>query len=117
MVEITAEDGVKLACIEAGSGFPILFVHEFAGEARSFEPQLRFFARRYRAIAYNARGYPPSDVPEDPALYSQAHATGDIAAVLRGLGVARAHIVGLSMGAFATLHFGLRYPEMAASLV
>lgn len=117
MVRITADDGVKLAGTEAGTGFPIVFVHEFAGDMRSWEPQLRFFARRYRAIAFNARGYPPSDVPEDPARYSQQRATDDIAAVLRGAGIERAHIVGLSMGAFATLHFGLRYPEMAASLV
>ncbi|MGH7070301.1 MAG: alpha/beta fold hydrolase [Acetobacteraceae bacterium] len=117
MARIVADDGVKLACTEAGAGFPIVFVHEFAGDMRSWEPQLRFFARRYRVIAFNARGYPPSDVPEDPTRYSQQRATDDIAAVLRGAGIERAHIVGLSMGAFATLHFGLHYPEMAASLV
>ncbi|MDA8048446.1 MAG: alpha/beta hydrolase [Rhodospirillales bacterium] len=117
MAALTAADGVKLAYIEAGRGVPIVFVHEFAGDMRCWEPQLRFFARRYRSIAFNARGYPPSDVPPDPAAYSQDRATDDIAAVLRGLGIARAHIVGLSMGGFATLHFGLRYPHMAVSLV
>ena len=117
MPTITTEDGQKLAYTESGSGFPMVFVHEFAGDMRSWEPQLRFFARRYRCIAFNARGYPPSDVPQDPAAYSQDHATGDIAALLRGLAIGQAHIVGLSMGAFATLHFGLRYAPMAASLV
>ncbi len=116
MPTITTDDGVKLAYTESGSGFPMVFVHEFAGDMRSWEPQLRFFARRYRAIAFNARGYPPSDVPGEPAAYSQDHATDDIEAVLRGLGIGQAHIVGLSMGAFATLHFGLRYAPMAASL-
>jgi len=114
---LVADDGVKLAYVEVGQGFPMVFVHEFAGDMRSWEPQLRFFARRYRCIAFNARGYPPSDIPTDPAAYSQARATDDIAAVLLGLGIARAHIVGLSMGGFATLHFGLRYAPMAASLV
>ncbi len=117
MPTISTDDGQKLAYTEAGSGFPMIFVHEFAGDMRSWEPQLRFFARRYRCIAFNARGYPPSDVPREPGAYSQDRATDDIAAVLHGLGIARAHIVGLSMGAFAALHFGLRYPKLAASLV
>ncbi len=111
------DDGVKLYFEETGAGFPVIFVHEFAGDYRSWEPQVRQFARRYRCITYNARGYPPSDVPEDPARYSQARATADIKAVLDHLGVAQAHIVGLSMGGFATLHFGLTYPETARALV
>lgn len=110
-------NGINLHVQEAGEGTPLVFVHEFAGEAWSWHPQLRFFARRYRAIAYNARGYPPSDVPEDPAAYSQVQAAEDIRGVLDALGIARAHICGLSMGGYATLHFGLRHPERALSLV
>ena len=109
--------GAKLYYEEAGSGLPLLFVHEFAGDHRSWEAQLRFFARRYRCIAYNARGYPPSDVPEDPTAYSQERQADDAAAVLDHLKIERAHVVGLSMGAFATLHFGLRHPARARSLV
>jgi pimeloyl-ACP methyl ester carboxylesterase len=78
---------------------------------------VRFFARRYRTIAYNARGYPPSDVPEDPKAYSQDQAADDIRGLLDALGIKKAHICGLSMGGYATLHFGLRYPERALSLV
>ena len=115
MTEIQAE-GARLYCEEAGQGEAIVFVHEFAGDLRAWEPQVRYFSRRYRCITYNARGYPPSEVPEDPKLYSQDIATDDIAAVLRGHGVTKAHVVGCSMGGFATLHFGLRYPEMARSL-
>ncbi len=113
----TADDGVKLAYEEAGQGVPVIFVHEYAGDLRSWEPQMRHFARRYRCVAYNARGYPPSDVPPTPASYSQARAADDIAAVLDHLGVAQAHIVGLSMGGFATLHFGFRHAARARSLV
>ena len=109
-------NGIKLYYEEAGKGTPILFVHEFSGDLRSWEPQLRHFARRYRCIAYNARGYPPSDVPEDFERYSQERARDDIRAVLDALGVERAHIVGLSMGAFATLHFGIAYGPRALSL-
>jgi pimeloyl-ACP methyl ester carboxylesterase len=117
MPHVTAADGMKLYIEEVGSGAPIVFVHEFAGDHRSWEPQLRHFARRYRCIAFNARGYPPSDVPSDGEKYSQNHARDDIRAVLDGLSIARAHIVGLSMGGFATLHFGLQYPDRALSLV
>lgn len=116
MPTIRTDDGVDLYYEEAGSGIPMVFVHEFAGDYRSWEPQMRFFSRRYRCIAYSARGYHPSAVPSDPKAYSQDRATDDIAAVVNGLGLAQAHIVGLSMGAFATLHFGLRYPQLARSL-
>ncbi len=108
--------GVKLHYEEAGAGTPIVFVHEFATDHRGWEPQMRFFARRHRCVAFNARGYPPSDVPGDLDAYGQAVAAGDIAHVMRHLGIAAAHIVGLSMGGNATLHFGLLYPEMALSL-
>lgn len=109
-------DGVNLYYEKTGEGFPIVFVHEFAGDYRSWEPQVRFFSRRYRCITFNARGYPPSDVPDDPSAYSQVRAADDIAAVMRAAVIDRAHIVGLSMGGFATLHFGLRHAAMAASL-
>ncbi|MGH7301175.1 MAG: alpha/beta fold hydrolase, partial [Candidatus Rokuibacteriota bacterium] len=111
------DDGVGLYYEEAGQGTPLVFVHEFAGDAASWEPQVRFFARRFRTIAYNARGYPPSDVPGDLSAYSQDRAADDIRGVLDGLGIARAHVCGLSMGGYATLHFGLRHPSRALSLV
>ncbi len=116
MPHATANDGVKLHFEETGAGTPVIFVHEFAGDCRSWEPQLRHFGQRYRAIAFNARGYPPSDVPPEPSSYSQNRAADDIAAVLDHLAVARAHVVGLSMGGFATLHFGFRHAARARSL-
>lgn len=117
MPHVTAEDGVKLYYEEAGSGLAVIFVHEFAGDYRSYELQIRHFSRRYRCVAYNARGYPPSDVPADPERYSQERARDDLRAVLDGLEIERAHVVGISMGGFAVLHFGLTYPQRALSLV
>src|SRR6516165_1691253 len=113
MPHLMTDDGVKLYFEETGSGTPVVFVHEFAGDYRAWEPQVRHFARRYRCITYNARGYPPSDVPSDVERYSQDRARDDIRAVLDGLKLDKAHIVGLSMGGFATLHFGFTYPERA----
>src|ERR1700730_6087683 len=117
MPHITTDNAVLLYYEEAGTGHPIVFVHEFAGDYRSYETQLRYFARRYRCVAVNARGCPPSEVPEDFHTYSQERASDDIRAVLDGLGIAKAHVVGISMGGFAVLHFGFAYPERALSLV
>ena len=116
MTHITTDDGVQLYVEETGEGMPIIFVHEFAGDHRSWEPQVRYFSRRYRCITFNARGYPPSAVPSDVARYSQDRARKDVLAVMDALGVEAAHVVGLSMGGFATLHFGLHYPDRAWSL-
>ena len=114
---LTTDDDVKLYYEETGSGTPVVFVHEFAGDYRSWELQIRYFARRYRCIVFNARGWPPSDVPGDVAAYSQARARDDIKSVLDHLEIDKPHVVGLSMGGFATLHFGLSYPDRARSLL
>lgn len=109
-------DAAKLYYEEAGSGIPIVFVHEFSGDLYSWEKQIQHFSRRYRCIAFNARGYPPSEVPRQLSHYSHRHAVDDIAAVMRALKVQKAHIVGCSMGSRSTLDFGLDYPRMALSL-
>ena len=108
--------GAKLYFEESGEGYPIIFIHEFASDIRGWEAQLRYFSRSYRCIAYNARGYPPSDVPEDATSYGWEFAVDDIAAVMRGLSIERAHLVGLSMGGYAALQFGLRYPEKVSAI-
>ena len=117
MPYIDTDDAVKLFYEECGDGEAVIFVHEFAGDYRSWEPQMRFFSRRYRCVAYNARGYPPSDVPADSDRYSQLRAVADIVSVMDALSIEKAHLVGLSMGGFAVLHFGLEHPERAHSLV
>src|SRR5438128_5293306 len=116
MPQLTTDDGVRLYYEETGTGTPVVLVHEFADDYRGYEPQIRYFARRYRCIAYNARGYPPSDVPEDSARYSQDRARDDIRAVLDALAIREAHIVGISMGGLASLHFGSALPDLAIYL-
>ena len=110
-------NGVQLYYEEHGSGFPLIWSHEFGGNYDSWDPQVNFFSRRFRVITYAARGYPPSDVPEDPAAYSQDQAVEDLRRLMQHLDVSRAHIGGLSMGGNVALNFGLRHPEMASSLV
>jgi pimeloyl-ACP methyl ester carboxylesterase len=113
----TTGDGIDLHWEETGSGVPLLFVHEFGGDSRSWRPQVAHFSRRYRCLTYDARGYPPSAVPTDPAAYGQDQAVADAVAVLDAAGVDAAHVVGNSMGGFCALHLGLRHPERALSLV
>jgi pimeloyl-ACP methyl ester carboxylesterase len=117
MPSIVTDDGVTLYAEETGEGEPLLFIHEFAGDHRSWEPQVRYFSAAYRCVTYAARGYPPSQVPEDPAAYSQARAVADAIAVLDGLGISQAHVVGLSMGGFAALHLAMRHPGRVISAV
>ena len=108
-------DGARLYYEEAGTGIPIVFAHEFSGDLWSWEKQIQHFSRHYRCIAFNARGYPPSEVPEQLSRYSHQHAVDDVAVVMRHLKVSKAHIIGCSMGSRTTLDFGLTYPRMALS--
>ena len=117
MPAIVTDDGVTLHAEQTGQGEPLLFIHEFAGDHRSWEPQVRFFSAAYRCVTYAARGYPPSDVPTDPGAYSQARAVADAVAVLDGLGIGQAHLIGLSMGGFTALHLVLSHPDRVLSAV
>lgn len=108
---------ISLYYEESGQGTPIIFAHEYASDVRGWEAQVRHFCREYRCVTFNARGYPPSDVPERDEQYGQDHAAEDIGAVLDHLKLDRAFVVGLSMGAAAALHFTMRHPERVLGLV
>jgi pimeloyl-ACP methyl ester carboxylesterase len=117
MPHIVARDGNKLYYEEVGAGSAVVFVHEYAGDYRTWEPQLRHFARSHRCITFSQRGYPPSDIPNDVAAYSQDIARDDIVDVLDGLGIEKAHIVGHSMGGYTALHLGIKAPQRCISVV
>ena len=109
-------DNVRLYFEEAGSGTPIIFLHEFAADHTNWEPQMRYFSRGHRCIAYSARGYTPSDVPPSAEVYTYKHFYTDALAVLDHLKIAKAHFVGLSMGSYSSLQIGLNAPERALSM-
>ena len=117
MPMIQADDGVRLYAESTGSGTPVLFIHEFAGDHRSWEPQVQYFSGALRCVTYSARGYPPSEVPADPAAYSQQRAVDDAICVLDALDVRRSHVVGLSMGGFTALHLAMQHPDRLLSAV
>lgn len=116
MPMIATADATKLYYEEAGAGTPVVFVHEFAGDYRTWEPQLRYFSRSHRCVTYSQRGYPPSDVPADPGRYGQDQARADVIGVMDALDIERAHVVGHSMGAYTALHVGLRHPRRCISI-
>jgi pimeloyl-ACP methyl ester carboxylesterase len=116
MPHISAPDGTRLYYEEAGEGTAVVFVHEYAGDYRTWEPQMRYFARSHRCVTYSQRGYPPSDVPTDGARYGQDIARDDVIALMDALGIGKAHVVGHSMGAATALHVGIHYPQRCISV-
>jgi len=116
MPKIRTSDGVSLHYEEAGAGTPVVFVHEFAGDHRTWEPQMRRFARTHRCVTFSQRGYPPSDIPDDAARYGQDIARADVVALIEALGIERAHVVGHSMGAYTALHVGIKHPQRCISV-
>ena len=113
----TSVGGVNIYYEVTGEGFPLVWAHEFAGAYQSWDPQVKFFSRRYQVVTYNARGYPPSDVPTEPEAYSQAQAVEDLRALLEHLGIRQAFVGGLSMGGGLALHFGLTHPDIARAII
>src|SRR5437588_2523602 len=116
MPKIRTSDGVNLYYEEAGGGTPVVVVHEFAGDYRTWEPQMRHFTRQHRCVTFSQRGYPPSDIPGDPERYSQDLARDDVIAVMDALAIGKAHIVGHSMGAYTALHVGIAHPHRCLSV-
>ena len=117
MPHITARDGTRLYYEETGRGTPVVFVHEYAGDYRSWEAQMRYFSRSHRCVTYSQRGYPPSEVPEDGARYGQDIARDDVIALMDALKIDKAHVVGHSMGAYTALHVGIHIPKRCISVV
>ncbi len=117
MPHTPARDGTRLYYEEAGQGSAVVFVHEYAGDYRTWEAQMRQFSRSHRCVTYSQRGYPPSDVPTDGGSYSQDIARDDVIALMDALGIDKAHVVGHSMGAYTALHVGIHYPKRCISVV
>ncbi len=109
-------NGVELFYEDTGTGFPVVFCHEFGGDYRAWDPQVRALSRLYRCITYSQRGFPPSSIPTDPDAYSQDLLIEDLRALVEHLGIQHAHFVGFSMGGSVVLNFGLRFPQLCRSL-
>jgi pimeloyl-ACP methyl ester carboxylesterase len=114
---IASVNGVELHWEATGMGAPIVWVHEYGGDSRSWEPQVRYFSRRYRVIAYDQRGYAPSTVPGTAGDYSHTLLVEDLHQLVRHLGLGPMHLAGCSMGANVARDFALAHPEQVRSLM
>jgi pimeloyl-ACP methyl ester carboxylesterase len=112
-------NGCKIYFEETGpaNAPAVLFCHEFGGDFRSWEDQMRHLGRNWRCITFSNRGYPRSDAPADEAAYGQDIANHDAIAVLDHLKIAKAHVVGLSMGGYTTLMLAAKFPDRVLSCV
>jgi pimeloyl-ACP methyl ester carboxylesterase len=110
-------NGVNIYYEVTGDGFPLVLSHEFGGTYQSWEPQVRFFSRRYQVITYNHRGFPPSDVPKKASDYSQDILVEDLYQLLRHLGIKETYVGGCSLGGNIALNFGIAHPEMTRALI
>src|SRR5215211_1607021 len=96
-------NGVQIYYEVTGTGFPLVWCHELAGNCRSWDKQVAFFSRWYTVIVYNAKGYPPSDVPDGVESYLQDALVSDLHGLLKHLEIKQAIIGGLSMGGMVSL--------------
>ncbi|MGA0594076.1 alpha/beta fold hydrolase [Enterovirga sp. CN4-39] len=109
-------NGVEIAYETVGEGVPIIFCHEFASDMRAWHNQVRFFARSFRCVTYNYRGYPPSAVPTDPAAYAHDELVAELDGLFDHLGIPSAHVVGVATGGGVALNFAIRHPGKVRSL-
>ena len=96
---------------------PLALTHGFSGSTEEWRHLVLPLAARRQLLLYDVRGHHLTTAPEDPAEYSIQTFAADKRALLRALGIERAHIGGLSMGGMIAAQFVLDYPEMVASFL
>lgn len=108
---------IDLSYSLTGSGVPLVWVHEYGGDQRSWEPQVRHFAQRFLVLTYNQRGFAPSSVPQDARRYSQELLVSDLEQLLTHLNLGPVHLAGCSIGANVARDFAIARPGLTRSLI
>jgi 3-oxoadipate enol-lactonase len=101
--------------VSEGDGFPVVMIHGLAGDHTAWLPQIAALRDRYRLIAFDNRGAGKSTQIDEPV--STADLADDTIALMEGLGIANAHIIGRSMGGAIAQHMALKRPDLIRSLV
>src|SRR5919197_2689716 len=117
MPYLRTDDRIRLYYEEHGRGTPLVLAYGIGGNATMWDVNVPGLAARHRLILWEPRGHARSDAPPDPAKYSFQRWALDLKAVLDHLGLRRAHLGGLSLGAGIATRFALRFPGRARSLV
>jgi pimeloyl-ACP methyl ester carboxylesterase len=110
-------DGVRIYYDVQGSGPAVLLSHGYSATSQMWTRQVEALKGSYRVITWDMRGHGQSDSPEDQSLYSEEATCGDMAGILRELGIGKAVIGGLSLGGYMSLAFNVRYPAMVQALM
>ena len=105
-------DGAKIYFESAGTGRAIAFIHAGVADCRMWDPQFELFARKFRVIRYDLRGFGKSEMPD--GRYANRR---DLRNVLQHLGVEKAALVGCSMGGETAIDFALEHPERVTAIV
>jgi 3-oxoadipate enol-lactonase len=113
-----SSDGFKLYYEEHGrTGTPLVLAYGIGGNTEMWDVNVPALAAAHRLILWEPRGHARSDSPEDPARFSFARWALDLKEVLDHLGLRRAHVGGLSLGAGIATRFTLRFPGRVRSLL
>jgi len=117
MPYVRTDDRVRIYYEEHGAGTPLVLAYGIGGNVKMWDVNVPGLARRHRLVLWEPRGHARSDSPEDPAKYSFRRWALDLKAVLDHLGLRRAHVGGLSLGAGIATRFALAFPGRVRSLV
>jgi 3-oxoadipate enol-lactonase len=112
---VFVEPAPRLAVSVAGNGELVLFLHGIRGNRRNWAGQVEFFSQRFKAAAWDARGYGDSDDYEGPLQFE--YFSGDVLRVAEHFKAQKMHLIGLSMGGRIARNVALRAPERVQSLV
>lgn len=110
-------DGTQLEYIEQGQGEPLVLVHGTLGDYRSWGMQMEAFSEKYRTISYSRRYHHPNECRGEESDYSAALHADDLAALIAGLELDSAHVVGTSYGAYTSLLLAARHSERVRTVV
>lgn len=115
----TSSDGARIFYATAGGGPPLLLMHGATGTSQSWalDGYVDALSADYQLILMDLRGHGRSDKPHERDAYRLSQQADDAVVVLDELGIARAHVWGLSLGARVGFHLGARYPNRVQSLI
>ena len=108
----TTLNGARIHYERAGAGFPVVFLHAGVADSRMWEPQVSAFAKHFDVVRPDKRGFGSSELP--PMSWSPVE---DLLALINGLGLKPAHLVGSSMGGALAIDFALDHPDRISKLV